>query len=94
MDGAAPSVLGWKHEFNNVLLSVTLQVGFHGGIAKISFLTPFPPKTRGEYQQSSMTMSFIGLLLENITTFRYQFCVCWFCSCFRIKVAVIIGNIK
>ena len=34
VDSAAPSVLGWKHEFNKVLLSVTLQVSFNDSISQ------------------------------------------------------------
>ena len=41
VDGAAPPVLGWKHEFNTVLLSLTLQVSFNGSISKDFILHSF-----------------------------------------------------
>ena len=41
VDGAAPPVLGWKHEFNTVLLSLTLQVSLNGSISEDFILHSF-----------------------------------------------------
>ena len=71
VDGAAPSVLGWKHEFNKVLLSVTLQVRFNDSISKDFILFFF--------------FNFLNFILFNFTIL-YWFChiskwICHRCTC-------------
>ena len=95
--GAAPSVLGWKHEFNKVLLSVTLQVSFNGSISKDFILHSFL------YEDPRWAQAIIYEYLSFIDLFKSacssifsgtSFAFACFFHVYMLNLLVIIGNIK
>ena len=95
--GAAPSVLGWKHEFNKVLLSVTLQVSFNGSISKDFILHRFfyeDPRWAQAiiYEYLSFTDLFKSACSSIFSGTSFAF-ACFF-HVYILNLLVIIGNIK
>ena len=97
VDSAAPSVLGWKHEFNKVLLSVTLQVSFNGSISKDFILHRFfyedPRRAQTIiYEYLSFTDLFKSACSSIFSGTSFAF-ACFF-HVYILNLLVIIGNIK